>query len=153
MPPNREASCHSSRGFIIHEFKVIDLNPPAPRVIRVLERIVAWRGYPHELRMDNGPEFISAALAEWSEDHNFDLEFIQPGKPTRNSCVERFNRTYRDEVLNIYVFRTLNEVREITEKWMREYNEERPHDSLDDLTPLEYLATRNPLENSNWSCN
>ena len=131
----------------------IDLNLPAPRVIRVLERIVAWRGYPSKLRMDNGPEFISAALAEWAEDHDIALEFIKPGKPTQNSYVERFNRTYRDEVLNMYVFRTLNEVREITETWMRQYNEERPHDSLDDLTPLEYLATQNPAENSNWVCN
>ena len=53
----------------------------------------------------------------------------------------------------MYVFRTLNEVREITENWIRQYNEERPHDSLDDLTPQEYLAIRNPLENSNWTCN
>ena len=131
----------------------IDLNLPAPRVIRVLERIVAWRGYPSKLRMDNGPEFISAALAEWAEDHDIALEFIKPGKPTQNSYVERFNRTYRDEVLNMYVFRTLNEVRDITETWMRQYNEERPHDSLNDLTPLEYLAIQNPLENSNWACN
>ena len=131
----------------------IDLNLPALRVIRVLGRIVAWRGYPSTLRMDNGPEFISAALAEWAEDHDIELEFIKPGKPTQNSYIERFNRTYRDEVLNMYVFRTLNEVREITETWMRQYNEERPHDSLDDLTPLEYLATRNPLGNSNWVCN
>ena len=131
----------------------IDLNLTAPRVIRVLERIVAWRGYPNKLRMDNGPEFISAALAEWAEEHNIELALIKPGKPTQNSYVERFNRTYRDEVLNMYVFRTLNEVRDITETWMRQYNEERPHDSLDDLTPLEYLATRNLLENSNWVCN
>lgn len=131
----------------------IDLNLPAPRVIRVLERIVAWRGYPNKLRMDNGPELVSTTLAEWAEDHNIELEFIKPGKPTQNSYVERFNRTYRDEVLNMYVFRTLNEVREITENWIRQYNEERPHDSLDDLTPQEYLATRNPLENSNYACN
>jgi len=131
----------------------IDLNLPALRVIRVLERIVAWRGYPNKLRMDNGPEFISAALAEWSEEHDIALEFIKPGKPTQNSYVERFNRTYRDEVLNMYVFRTLSEVREITEAWMRQYNEERPHDSLDDLTPLEYLATQDPLETSNYACN
>ncbi len=56
-------------------------------------------------------------------------------------------------VLNMYVFRTLNEVREITETWMRQYNEERPHDSLDDLTPMAYLAIRNPLENSKYACN
>jgi len=76
--------------------------------------------------MDNGPEFISAALAEWAEDHNIDLEFIKLGKPTQNSYVKQFNRTYRDEVLNMYVFRTLTEVHEITETWTHQYNEERP---------------------------
>ena len=130
----------------------IDLNLPAPRVIRVLDRLAAWRGYPDKLRMDNGPEFISAALAEWAEDHSIDLDFIQPGKPTQNSYVERFNRTYRDEVLNMYVFRTLKEVREVTEKWIREYNEERPHDALNDLTPWEYLEQYNRPENSNLGC-
>jgi putative transposase len=120
----------------------IDLNLPAPRVVRVLERIVSWRGYPAKLRMDNGPEFISAALAEWAEEHRVILEFIKPGKPTQNSYVERFNRTYRTEVLDMYVFRTLNEVREITERWMIEYNEERPHESLGDLTPSEFLAAQ-----------
>lgn len=130
----------------------IDLNLPAPRVIRVLERLVAWRGYPDKLRMDNGPEFISTALAEWAEEHGIELEFIQPGKPTQNSYVERFNRTYRDEILNMYVFRTLTEVRERTENWIREYNEERPHDSLNDLTPWEYLAKHELLENSNLGC-
>ncbi len=130
----------------------IDLNLPAPRVIRVLERLVAWRGYPDKLRMDNGPEFISTALAEWAEDYGIELEFIQPGKPTQNSYVERFNRTYRDEVLNMYVFKTLNEVREITENWIREYNDERPHSSLGDLTPWEYLAKHELLENSNLGC-
>lgn len=130
----------------------IDLNLPAPRVIRVLERLAAWRGYPDKLRMDNGPEFISAALAEWAEEHSIDLDFIQPGKPTQNSYVERFNRTYRDEVLNMYVFGTLTEVREVTEKWIKEYNEERPHDALNDLTPWEYLEQHKRLENSNLGC-
>lgn len=118
-------------------------------VIRVLERIVAWRGYPNNLHMDKGPELVAAALAEWAEEHDVLLESIRPGKPTQNSFIERFNRTYRDEVVNMYVFGTLNEVREITENWMRQYNEERPHDSLDDLTPLEYLSTRNASENAN----
>jgi len=71
----------------------IDLNLPAPRVICVLERLVAWRGYADKLRMDNGPEFISTILDEWAEEHGIELEFIQPGKPTQNSYVERFNRT------------------------------------------------------------
>ena len=124
----------------------VDLNLPALRVIRVLERAVAWRGYPKKLRMDNGPEFISTTLAEWAEEHNIQLEFIQPGTPTQNSYVERFNRTYRDEILNMYVFRTLDEVRDLTQNWVREYNEERPHDSLEDLTPWEYLAKHEPQE-------
>jgi len=131
----------------------IDLNLPAPRVIRVLERVVAWRGYPKNLRMDNGPEFISATLAERAEEHGIQLEFIQPGTPTQNSYVERFNRTYRDEILNMYVFKTLNEVRELTENWVREYNEERPHDLLNDQTPWEYLAKHSLSENSNYTCN
>ncbi len=130
----------------------IDLNLPAQRVVRVLERIVAWRGYPSQLRMDNGPEFISTALAEWAEQHDIQLEFIQPGKPTQNSFVERFNRTYRDEILNMYVFRTLKEVRELTENWVREYNDERPHSSLGDLTPWEYLAKLKLPEDSNLGC-
>lgn len=130
----------------------VDIGLPSERVIRVLERIVAWRGYPSKLRADNGPEFISTALAEWAEAHDIELEFIQPGKPTQNSYIERFNRTYRDEILNMYVFRTLTEVREITEKWINEYNEERPHDSLDDLTPYEYMVTSKPPGNSNLQC-
>jgi len=127
----------------------VDLSLPALRVTRVLERIAAWRGYPKKLRMDNGPEFISVTLASWAEDNGIKLEFIQPGKPTQNAYVERFNRTYRDEILNMYAFKTLTEVREITNNWIREYNEERPHDSLGDLTPSEYLMANNPLENSN----
>ncbi|MGP3590244.1 IS3 family transposase [Vagococcus sp. WN89Y] len=116
----------------------IDLNLPAQRVIRVLERIAVNRGYPLKLRMDNGPEFISLALAEWAETRDVALEFIKPGKPTQNAFIERFNRTNRTEILDFYLFRTLNEVREITERWLNEYNCERPHESLNHLTPEEY---------------
>lgn len=116
----------------------VDTNLPAARVIRVLERIAAWRGYPAKMRMDNGPEFVSAQLADWAQRHGVELEFIQPGKPTQNSYVERFNRTFRDEVLNFYVFSRLSEVRDITENWLKEYNEQRPHESLGNLTPEEF---------------
>jgi putative transposase len=83
----------------------IDLNLPAARVIRTLDRIAAWRGYPTRLCLDNGPELVSVALAEWAETHSIELDFIEPGKPTQNSYIERFNRTYRNEVLDFYVFR------------------------------------------------
>ena len=121
----------------------------AERVTRALDRVVAWRGYPSKLRMDNGPEFISNTLADWAEEHAIDLEIIQPGKPMQNSYVERFNRTYRDEILNSYVFKTLSKVRAITEEWMDQYNEERPHDALDDLRLFEYRMAHQTLENSN----
>ena len=81
----------------------IDVGLSAERVTRVLDRVVAWQGYPSALRQDNGPEFISNTLADWAEGHTIDLEFIQPGKPMQNSYVERFNRTYREEILNRYV--------------------------------------------------
>lgn len=131
----------------------VDLNLPAQRVIRVLERISAERGYPIMLRLDNGPELISLALTQWAEEHKVRLAFIQPGKPTQNAFIERFNRTYRTEVLDFYLFRTLGEVREITEKRLMEYNSERPHQSLNNLTPEEYrLIHQQPkISKSGWN--
>lgn len=88
----------------------IDLSLPSKRVIQVLDNIGMTRGYPSRLRLDNGPELVSLALADWAESHGVTLEFIQPGKPTQNSYIERFNRTYREEVLDFYIFKNLNEV-------------------------------------------
>jgi putative transposase len=122
----------------------IDINLPAQRITRVLDRIAAWRGYPQRLRLDNGPELVSVAMAEWAENHDVQLAFTQPGKPTQNSYIERFNRTYREEVLDLYIFSRLSEVREITDRWLRQYNEERPHQALGNLTPAEYLAINDP---------
>lgn len=126
----------------------VDLNLPAARVIRVLERIAAWRGYPAKLRMDNGPEFIAVALADWAEQHHVELEFIEPGRPMQNGFIERFNRSYREGVLSMYVFGTLEEVRERTEVWMKDYNEALPHDALGDLTPVEYRVFHHPETSS-----
>jgi putative transposase len=122
----------------------VDFNLPAERVVRVLERIVSWRGYPKKLRLDNGPELISLALAEWAEQNGVSLEFIRPGKPMQNGFIERFNRSYREAVLDMYIFQSLDEVREQTARWVQEYNEERPHESLGNLTPREFLLTNNP---------
>lgn len=116
----------------------IDLNIPAQPVVRILERIVANRGYPLKMRMDNGPELVSLALAQWAKEHGVTLEFIKPGKPMQNAFIERFNRTYRTGILDFYLFRTLNEAREITERWLTEYNSEQPHESLNNLMPELY---------------
>lgn len=131
----------------------IDLNIPAQRVIRVLDMIVADRDYPLKMRMDNGPELVSLALAQWAEEHGVQLEFIKPGKPMQNAFIERFNRTYRTKTLDFYLFRTLNEARGITEPWLMEYNSERPHESLNNLTPEEYrLIVENPeISKSAWN--
>ena len=111
----------------------------AERVITTLERIGAWRGYPHIIRVDNGSEFTSGAFAMWAEARHIELDFTEPGCPYQNSYIERFNRTYREDVLDWYLFETLQEVREITDDWMDLYNTERPHDALNDMTPKEYL--------------
>lgn len=77
-------------------------------------------------------------LAQWAEEHGVMLEFIKPGKPTQNAFIERFNRTYRTEMLDFYLFRILNEAREIIERWLAEYNSERPDESLNNLMLGEY---------------
>lgn len=83
-------------------------------------------------------------LSQWAEDHGVQLQFIQPGKPTQNAFIERFNQTCRTEILDFYRFRTLNEVREITERWLTEYNREQPHESLNNLTPEDRLMAEKP---------
>lgn len=125
----------------------VDLNLPAARVIRVLDRIAATRGYPERLRMDNGPEFISGQLASWARAHSVLLDFIKPGRPMQNGYIERFNRSYREAVLDMYVFRDLDEVRDETDRWIVKYNEELPHESLGNRTPAAFLAAASHVPN------
>lgn len=116
----------------------VDTSMPSLRVIRVLEHVKQWRQLPQSIRVDNGPEFIAEALAEWCDRHQVVLNFIPPGKPQKNGYVERFNRSFREDILDCYLFDTLDEVRDMAWDWQIEYNEERSHDSLNDLTPVEY---------------
>ena len=115
----------------------VDTSLPALRVIRTLEQIKQYRALPQMIRVDNGPELISDKLDAWCKANNIQLAFIQPGKPTQNAYIERLNGSLRKEILNAYVFRTLGEVREITEKWREDYNYHRPHESLKNRTPMD----------------
>lgn len=120
----------------------VDTSLSSHRLVRVFEKIALERPLPKVLRCDNGPEFLGAEFVTWAESAGIEIMYIQPGKPNQNAYIERFNRTYRTEVLNLYLFRDLEEVREITYWWMIDYNEKRPHDSLDSLTPMEYINKR-----------
>lgn len=100
-------------------------------------RLQKEHGLPQVLRTDNGPEFLGDTFTSWAEEAGMAIQYIQPGKPDQNAYVERFNRTWRDELLDQYLFATLDDVREATYWWIREYNEERPHDALGDRTPAE----------------
>lgn len=117
-----------------------DTSLPAERVIRVLGQVVAWRGRPQAIRFDNGPELIAERFMSWCVERGIELRYIQPGKPDQNAFIERFNRTYCTEVLNAYVFESLEQVREISAAWLQSYNEERPHDALAGLPPASYRA-------------
>jgi putative transposase len=126
---------------------------PARRVIRVMEQLIEIYGKPLALRLDNGSELTSTVFTEWCAEQQIELRFIQPGKPDQNAFIERFNKTYRNEVLDAYVFDTLDQVREITESWLPEYNEERPHDSLGRVPPLTFLPRpQRPAESTYELC-
>ncbi len=108
----------------------IDRSINSKRVIRELDRLIEWRGKPKRLRVDNGPEFVAQAMKDWCEGNGIELKFIQKGRPSQNGYVERFNRTYRTEVLDCYAFETIEQAKLMTSAWMWMYNNERPHSSL-----------------------
>jgi putative transposase len=119
----------------------VDTSLGGLRVRRVLDRIAMERGLPEAIVVDNGPEFRGRALAAWSEERGVRLEFIQPGKPVQNAYIESFNGRLRDECLNANWFTSLSDARRKIETWRRDYNEQRPHSSLNYLPPVEFART------------
>ncbi len=119
----------------------VDTSLPGTRVVRVLDIIAVERGYPEEIVIDNGPEFISNALDRWAFAHGVKLQFIRPGRPMENGHCESFNGRFRDECLNENWFLDLEDARTRIAAWLVDYNHVRPHSALDNLTPIE-IASR-----------
>ena len=126
----------------------VDTSITGSRLIRIFQRLQKERGLPKKLRTDNGPEFLSSDFVTWAEAAGMTIQYIQKGEPNQNAYIERFNRTYREEVLSLYLFEDLRQVRETTYWWRIDYNERRPHDALGDRTPAECLETF--VENSTF---
>lgn len=116
----------------------IDYSLKSKRVIWVLNHLIRRRSKPKHIRMDNGPEFIAQIAQEWSSANEIEFMYIQPGKPTQNAFVERFNGSFRRGVLNAHIFESLEQLWIKTEEWVYDYNNHRPHDSLKRLPPVLY---------------
>jgi putative transposase len=118
----------------------VDFTLTGTKVVTALARVVKQQGYPRMITVDNGSEFASKTLDAWAYAHGVKLDFIRPGKPVENAVIESFNGRFRDECLNANVFISLHDARQKIEAWRIDYNEHRPHGSLGDLTPREFVA-------------
>lgn len=147
-----------SSGFKFRTLNVIDdfnregllikpsFNLPAEMITLMLDNLAKIKGYPDMIRVDNGPEFRSKHFCNWAKARGIIIQFIQPGKPSQNGYIERFNRTYREEILDMNIFNSLEEVERLTKTWLKLYNQERPHESLNGLTPALFASWRHEIE-------
>ncbi len=118
----------------------IGFNMPARLVIQAVEQIIDLNGKPKRIRTDNGPEFRSKLFQKWLFNNDIAWSRIQKGKPQQNAIIERFNKTYREDVLDANIFMNIAQANEITQTWVNDYNHERPHQSLNYQTPSSYAA-------------
>lgn len=115
----------------------VGISFPAQRVTRLLNQLLEERGKPKYIRSDNGTEFIANDFKGWADYHNIEVIYIQPGKPTQNAYVERFNKSFRRGVLDAYLFNTISQAQEKADTWTYDYNYYHPHKSLGRKTPRE----------------
>ncbi|MEZ5051108.1 MAG: IS3 family transposase [Chitinophagales bacterium] len=111
---------------------------PGQEVTRILTQLIEEYGKPKRIRTDNGPEYISRSVQEFMQTNEIKHQFIQPGKPTQNAYIERFNRIFRTAVLNAYLFDDINQVRALAGTWLDDFNRNHPHKSLFGLSPIEF---------------
>jgi putative transposase len=121
----------------------IGLSIGSERVVRTVEHIIGQRGKPEFIRVDNGPEFTGSAFVEFCKREEIGIRYIQPGKPTQNAYIERFNKSYRNEVLGAYLFKSIQQVKQVSFPWVEDYNEKRPHESLNQLPPIKFAQQQN----------
>ena len=110
------------------------------QVTRNLDSIALFRAYPATIRNDQGREFTCRALDQWAFEHGMELRLIKPGKPTHNGFIETFNGRFRDECLNEHLFSDVSHARKKISEWRQDYNECRPHSTLNYQTPSEFAA-------------
>lgn len=111
---------------------------PAERLVNSLKQLMQFRPKPKRIRTDNGPEFISKTFVKFCNEQGIKLQYIQPGKPAQNAYIERLNRTFREDVLDAYLFKSIQEVNALAFEWQVEYNKNHPHKSLNGLSPWLY---------------
>jgi len=122
---------------------------PAETLVNSLQRLMLERGKPLVIRTDNGPEFISKTFQDFCKTKAITIQYIQPGKPSQNAYIERFNRTYREDILDAYLFNSINQVNAISFEWQVDYNTNHPHKALNGLSPYQYKTLMNE-ENSSY---
>lgn len=121
----------------------VDYSFPAHKVVKLVKRVIEWRGKPEEIRSDNGTEFIAKDFEVFCENSGIVHIRIQKGKPTQNSYVERFNRTFREDVLDMNIFENIHQVRELTEGFIEDYKNNHPHNSPGNMSPIEFMNDKN----------
>lgn len=119
-----------------------DYSFASEKVVRIISQLITERGKPEEIRSDNGPEFIAKVFEGFCENSGITHLPIQKGKPMQNGYIERFNRTYREDVLDAIIFENIDQVRELTEQWRTDYNQNHPHASLANMSPKEFLKSK-----------
>lgn len=117
----------------------VDYSFPSEKVVYLLNQIIEWRGKPEAIRTDNGTEFLAKAFKGFCRNSAIEHRPVQKGRPMQNGYIERFNRTYREDVLDMNIFENISQVRQKTEEFLEDYNNQHPHDSLGNMTPNEFM--------------
>jgi len=129
----------------------VDYSFPSTKVVAMVQQVIEWRGKPEQIRSDNGTEFIAKAFEGFCENSAIKHLRIQKGKPMQNGYIERFNRSYREDVLDTNIFENINQVKEKTVEFLEDYNNHHPHDSLGKMSPIEFLNHREIKKMSNFT--